>query len=124
MPLLPDPIRQPNVKQLYLPQPKAEDGSPLPLEDQAWVKMDLRPTDGADITQGISNFIDPFGGFLARRIVEWNFVDDQGGPLPITYENVLRIGSENIGYLARQPLASVMALSDDQKKTSTSISTL
>lgn len=123
MPLLPDPISTPHVKQMYLPQPKAQDGNPLPQDQQAWVKMDFRAVDGSDITQGISNFVDPFGAFLVRRIVEWNFVDETGQTLPITYENVMRIGKENIAYLASQPLTTVAALDDEQKKTSISTST-
>lgn len=121
MPLLPDPIIQPNIKKLILPQPsKDENGLDLPVEKRAYVKMDVRPTDGADITQSATNLIDPFGGFLVRRIVEWNFVDESGVPMPINYDNVLRIGKDNIAYLAGQELHSIAELTDDQKKTSTS----
>jgi hypothetical protein len=124
MPLLPDPISHPSVKQFTLPKPdKDASGNPLPDETRAWVKMDMRPVDGADITQGISNYVDPFGAFLVRRIREWNFTDEHGETLPITYENVLRIGKDNIAFLAGQPIETVGELSDEQKKTSIPITT-
>lgn len=84
--------------------------------------MDLRPIDGEDATRGIGNE-DPIGAFLVRRITDWNFADTNGEKCDITYTNVLRLGQENIRYLSRQPLVSVDALTDEQKKTSISIST-
>jgi len=120
MPLLPDPVSTPNVKQFYLPKPdKDENGNALPVEKQAWVKMDMRPMSGMDITKGMINTDDPVGGIIAKRILEWNFIDEQGRPVPITYENFMRIGRENIAYLLAQPLDELAPLTDDQKKTST-----
>lgn len=125
MPLLPDPISTPNVKQLYLPQPNLdEEGMPLPEDKKAWVKMDVQGTNGEDMTRLYTdNLINPMGMWLTRRILEWNFIDEHGASVPITYENVIRIGKDNLQYLLNYPLSQVDALTDDQKKTSTSTST-
>lgn len=123
MPYLPDPVSQPNIKTFYLPKPdKDENGQDLPQDKRAWVKMDMQPTTGGDITSSLTNVDDPFGMFLVRRIVEWNFIEHDGTPTPITYQNVLRMGKENIIFLAQQPIGTVEPLDDEQKKTSTSTS--
>lgn len=124
MPLLPDPISSPNVKQFYLPKPdKDENGQLLPVDKQAWVKMDVQGMTGADSTRLTGVGQDWYGHWLSNRILEWNFVDESGIPIPITYENVVRLGGANIAYLRQVKLDVVHPLSDDQKKTSTPTST-
>lgn len=121
MPLLPNPVSTPSIKQLYLPEPdRDETGQPLAQEKKAWVKMDVQPINGADVTRGFSNTHDPFGGWLTNRIVEWNFTDEQDMAVPINYENVLRLGATNLGFLSRQPIEQVKQMTDEQKKTSIS----
>lgn len=112
MPQLPLPVSQPNIKKLYLPST-----SSLPLDDQAWVDLDTQPMSGRDLTAGVGVEDDVFGHWLARRILAWNFVDEEGKPVQVTYENVTRLGQENLVFLAQQPFATVPALTDEQKKT-------
>jgi hypothetical protein len=113
MPQLPEPPSIANVQKLFLPVPETDN-----IEDKAWVEMDLQPINGKDLTASSGVREDAYGHWLTRRISNWNFADVNGQTLPITYENVTRLGATNITYLTQQPLESIAPLTDDQKKTS------
>jgi hypothetical protein len=107
-----------NWKQFILPSSKDKTGN-----DQAYVIMDAGPlvtADTLDITPD-SSLMKTTALMLTRRIQEWNF-EDASGPLPITYDNVIRMEIEDIQFLSRQIDDTNRNLTDEQKKTLTSTS--
>jgi hypothetical protein len=114
MPVLPT-LPQSNVKQIYLPST-----SKLPIEEQAWVKMEVNTANVKDWLQ-----TDPSGNLgkltiniLTDRIKEWNYTEVNGTPVPINAETVVRMGIENLTYLANQIESQKYTdLSVDEKKS-------
>lgn len=73
------------IDRIYLPSTEH-----LPEEQKAFVDMDTRPVQTADIED-----VDPELSqisisveMLAERIKGWNFTDESGNDLPVTVENI------------------------------------
>ena len=73
------------VERIYLPSTKD-----LPEEEQAFVDMDIRPVQTADIED-----VDPELSqisisveMLTERTKGWNYTDEAGNPLPVSIETV------------------------------------
>lgn len=100
MPILPS--HTPVIRQLYLLSTRS-----LPQDQQAWVKLDVGPL----LTEDTFLYTDldvnsnvRFARWLARRIVEWNFTEADGTPVPINYDTISRLPKEDFDYLANQDL--------------------
>lgn len=108
-----------NKKQVILPSTKD-----LPPEDQAWVVVDVSPATAADtldITEGMGS-MRILITLLANRIVEWNYTDENGVAIPITFDSVCRFDIEDLKYLANmlpnEGDDDSRGLTEEQKKTS------
>lgn len=117
-----------SVQQVFLPDPPG-----VPEDQQGWVKMDVSPINVRDFI-----FTESSGAtsasvvgkefslnMLAERIKEWNYTDEGSQEvLPITPDNVMRLGQQNILFLYTQyQKTPVSGLSTAEKKTSSSTST-
>lgn len=125
MPQLPTNSSFSNVKTLYLPSTlKQADGSETLEEQKAWVKLDvgenmvadLESLNDADKNSTVSRL-----RILASRIKEWNYVNAENIPEPITFENVCQLNPDDIAFLIKEQNAGAQAgatqpLSLDDKK--------
>ena len=104
-------------KQIILPSTKD-----LPAEEQAWVVLDTSPTTAADtldITEGMG-MMRILITLLTNRITEWNYTDENGTPVPITFDNVCKLEIDDLKYLANTLPEDDNSrdLTEEQKKTS------
>lgn len=107
-----------NFKKVYLPSTEH-----LEEIDKAWVIVDLGPmlsADIIDVAQG-SSLMKMAAVILSRRIKEWNFTNPDGTPVEVSYENVARMELADLRFL-NEKIAPSPALTEEQKKTSSSIS--
>lgn len=101
MPQLNIESASPYIKKFYLPST-----AKLPQEQQAWVSMDISPDTVGDLmawSDEDSNTVARQMRILTRRIKEWNFVDQSGAPVPITFESVCHIPTIDLRYLREIP---------------------
>lgn len=106
-------LNQPKQEKVFLPSTKDKTG------DNAWVEMITGPMVGADIVG-----VDPRGdeitavmAMLKNRIINWNFTDISGQPVPVTVENIKRLAWEDIQFLQDLIQQYVSGLSDEEKKS-------
>lgn len=117
MPVLHISQPQQHIQQLYLPST-----ANLPQDEQAWVKLDVGPESVADwqvITDGDQNYAVRQSRIIVNRIKEWNFVDEQGQPVPITFESFWALPAADRLYLltVKFDQSANPALSAQEKKT-------
>lgn len=97
MPVLHITPPQSNVKQFELPST-----TKLPQEERAWVLMDVgpdRPADWLAVTDLDRNYAARQARVVVSRIQKWNFIDDQGSPIPVSFENFWHLAPEDRLYL-------------------------
>jgi hypothetical protein len=118
MPVLPS--KSSLIKQLYLPST-----SSLPQDQQAWIKIDLSPLGTEDLLlfdelgEGDKK-MHAFMEWLTLRIKEWNFTEEDGSPVPISFDTICRLPREDFEYIAQQAAPQQQDspnLSADQKKS-------
>lgn len=93
-----------------------------PVEDQAFVVLDVSPTITNDILNPDLSDLDNTNLRLAKlllaRIREWNYTFESGEQLPITLDSLKLLQREDFQYLCQQPFATPgKTLGDDQKKS-------
>jgi len=114
MPVL--PTYEPYIKQLFLPSTKS-----LPQDKQAWVKIDLsaaRVEDSLVYSDFDPNSYVRFARWLSKRIVEWNFTEEDLTPIPVSFEAILRMPKVDFEYLTQQKMHEPeTGLSTTEKKT-------
>lgn len=102
------------IDRFFLPSTKD-----LPEAEQAFVDMEVGPITTGDIVG-----VDPKAGeveigvrMLAARIKGWNFTDEAGADVEVTFENVSKLDMEDFSFLAGKLPQSVEGLSTPEKKT-------
>lgn len=113
MGVLLDPVA--NIKQIYLPS-----SGHLPVEQQNWVKFDVRPILVADLLE-LANYTEDDSRalkFLENRIVEWNLTDSAGTIRPINGDSLKLLTSLDYLFLKTVELENgPEALVTEEKKT-------
>lgn len=107
MPVLRVTQPQSNIKKFYLPSTsKYVDANGVsqktPIEQQAWVNVDVGPESVLDwqvVTDEDQNSALRKARIIIRRIKEWNFVDENNMPVPITFESFWSLPDEDRLYL-------------------------
>lgn len=112
-------VQQPkeHIKRFYLPSTAA-----LPKEDQAWVDVDVSPESVADwqaISDDDNNFFMRMSRIIVRRIRDWNFIDPNGTPIPISYNAFWSLQESDRVYLLSLSFdrSNVPPLNTEEKKT-------
>lgn len=105
-------VNEDNQK-LELPSYKA-----LPEPDRAWVVLDVSDQTAQDILKASGNNteVEVTVLMLVKRIKEWNFTDAEGKTLPIDFENVSKLKTEDYKFLVTALRNQPEGLSDDAKK--------
>ena len=125
MPVLPS-LPEAVIKQFFLPVPntKEVDGQQVAMAqddpDRGWVKLDVSPMNVQDrlSAEAGEKPMQASIRVLTQRIHEWNFTETDGTPVAITPVSVLRLGDENLNYLASKiPQESSQTLTTGQKKS-------
>jgi hypothetical protein len=123
MPVLPNTEQ---LERIYLPSTmKDKDGNPVPVDEQAFVVMDISSKKTADLalmdeamTSGEMTI-----AVLAGRIREWNYTDSQGTTLDINNMTVGYIDQDDFRFLLEKIKGLKIdetPLTDEEKKTSSS----
>jgi hypothetical protein len=123
MPVLPNTEQ---LERIYLPSTmKDKDGNPVPVDEQAFVVMDISSKKTADLalmdeamTSGEMTI-----AVLAGRIREWNYTDSQGATLNINNMTVGYIDQDDFRFLLEKIKGLKIdeaPLTDEEKKTSSS----
>lgn len=106
--------KESKLERFYLPSTES-----LPEEDKAFVDMEVGKLTTADIMN-----IDPKAPevqigvmMLASRIKGWNFTDEEGNELPITFDNVQKLDVEDFGFLAGKMPQDFKQITTAEKKT-------
>ena len=107
-------------EQIYLPSTKDEPNT----EDRAWVVMDVSPVKTGDVAiydDGMKR-----GEYqvmvVANRIKEWNYTDASGEPVPINFDTVTQLDTDDFKYLQTLIESEPATLSTDEKKSSSDTS--
>jgi hypothetical protein len=109
------PSRKQNLAKYYLPST-----ANLPIEEQAWVMIDMQPVTTADYmsyTDADQNTQVRLARIMLARIHSWNFTNEDGTPVEINMDNFVRIEQLDFEYLKLQKFTDApQELSDDSKK--------
>ena len=112
MPVLRDKVKK--TERFYLPSTDN-----LPEPEKAFVDMDVSPMITADIitlnTKG--GEVEVGARMLAQRIEGWNFTDEAGNDVPVTFENIKRLDLGDFGFLADKLDTDIEGLPVAEKKT-------
>lgn len=101
MPILPT-LPANDVQQFSIPYD--EKGNPIAEDQQGHVKMDVSEYNVQDsLTAELGDTLGRVSlRIVASRIKEWDFTEANSQAIPITYDNVMRLGMSNLDFLARQ----------------------
>ena len=99
---------QPKIEELELP-------SSTP-DDKAIVKVDTTVYGGMaeDMFDETGSLSGPVSSVLAAAIKEWNFTDIDGTPVPITRENIRRLGPADFNFLSEKVVAKLNVIATAQ----------
>lgn len=101
------------VKEFVLPSTKN-----LPKEDQAIVAMDVSPIKTGDVvgvSQGMTEG-EASVRMLYERIKSWNYTDETGNLLPVSFDNVKALDIDDFKFLEGQ-ISGVDSSLDAEKKS-------
>lgn len=119
MPIL--QITQEKLEKIYLPSTEKD-----PVEEnRGWVVMDVSPLLAGDadaVESGTKSGAAATRQMLAKRIKEWNYTQADGTPIDITAENLRFFNMEDFGFLQEKIEKGQEALTDEEKKESSSTS--